>query len=184
MLFRVREVHVSVLRLVCMADKNEDFVIVNQSVQDLLAILEPLISEAVHVIACGCDADHQLVGICLHGFLETVILCRFLEGVDLVRYCYITVEGILRVRVRRHGIDLDRPLRSSVVVREGDLDRVLHVVVLDLADLLFIDSVINEGILQIIEGFHRLLQCRRRDVYLASGFPLQYAETEGKRSDP
>ena len=78
------EIHVSVFVLVRPGDEHEIRIILHLPAHHLGAILKALITETIGIVARCRDADHQLVGVRLHGLFESVVLSRLFEDMQLI----------------------------------------------------------------------------------------------------
>ena len=110
--FRIRVVDVPVLVGVRAAHEYKILLVLDRAVQDLPAVLDPLAEESLRVIAGRRNSDQQLVRVCLHGFLEQVVLLRLFEGMNLITDRKITVQRVLRIRVCRQCPNKKRAVRQ------------------------------------------------------------------------
>ena len=110
-------------------DENKIGIVLNLPVHDLCAIFQSLEAEAVRVVSCRRDPDHHLIGVCLHGLFESVILAGFLKDVQLVGDRDIAVQGVLHLWVCRECFDVNRPCGQSGFIPEGVLNAMAKAVV-------------------------------------------------------
>ena len=183
LLLCARVVHVALVALIRPGDQDEEAVVPHCPVDHLDRVFHVPVAEAVRVVAGRRDPDDVLVSVCLLRVLEQRVLLRFLISGDLVGDREVAVETVLRVRVRCQGDDLDKAVRSVVLVPELISDRVIEGVVQYPHVRIVLQSSVFHVEFEKAERFERLLQRVRHDVDLRAAPPLQDPDCKRKSRD-
>ena len=100
---------------------------------------------------------------------------------NFISYTNVTTERILKIRIRGHRFNMQRPGRRSGRINEHLRNRMMKRIVLN-AEFLF-NLSISQCIKNLPEGFTTLFRRCGRDIYRGSGSSFEETERKRKRGN-